>query len=157
MSIRRLGLFGFACSLAFAAPTVAGASPATDALGVVQQFTAAFNKGDAKGEAALCASPASILDDFAPHVWQGATACADWASSYAASAKQNHVTGGMVTLAKPWHADVTGSRAYLVVPTTFAYTDHGKRVVHTGNVWTLALVKTSAGWRIAAWAWGDGP
>jgi ketosteroid isomerase-like protein len=157
MQMRRLGLFlGLACSLALVMPNSAIASPATDALAVVQQFVNAFNSGDTKAEAALCTSPASVLDDFSPHTWQGPTACADWGSGYEAWAKQNRVTGGTVTIAKPWHVDVTGSRAYIVVPATFAYKDQGKSVTQTGSVWTVVLVKAAAGWRITAWAWADG-
>jgi ketosteroid isomerase-like protein len=156
MPFRRLGFFGLFCSLALAMPSWAIASPATDALAVVQQFVTAFNKGDAKAEAALCTSPASILDDFSPHTWQGPTACADWESGYEDWAKQNNVTEGRVTIAKPWHVNVTGSRAYVVVPATFAYKDHGKSVMQTGSVWTVVLVKAARGWRITAWAWADG-
>ena len=31
---------------------------------------------------AACASPSSIIDEFPPHAWQGATACADWANDF---------------------------------------------------------------------------
>lgn len=156
MRYRDIGFFAFACSLAIGMRSGATASPATSAMAVVQQFGNAFNKDDAKGMAALCTSPASILDDFSPHTWTGPTACADWAADYDTWAKQNHVAGGTVTVAKPWHVDITRNRAYVVVPTTFSYKMHGKSVVMTGNVWTLVLVKTSATWRITAWAWADG-
>jgi ketosteroid isomerase-like protein len=156
MRFERFRFFALACSLTLAMPSRAIASPATDAVAVVQQFVTAFNKGDANAEAALCTSPASILDDFAPHTWQGPTACADWASGYETWAKQNHVTAGRVIIAKPWHVDITGDRAYVVVPTTFAYKEQGKSVVQTGSVWTVVLVKAAAGWRITAWAWADG-
>ena len=49
-----------------------------DPVSAVQQYIAAFNKGDARARAAVCANPMSILDGMAPHVWHGATATEDW-------------------------------------------------------------------------------
>lgn len=131
----------------------ARASQESAVMATVNQFVGGFNKGDMKSAAAACASPASIVDDFPPHEWQGPTACADWASAYEADAKQSGITAGVVTLGKPWRVDVTGNRAYVVVPTTFSYKDHGKPVNETGAVFTLALQRRSSGWRITGWAW----
>ena len=134
-------------------PARAVASDAADVMATVRQFVNGFNTGDMKSAAAACDSPAFVIDDFPPHAWAGATACADWARAYAASVRDAGITGGIVTMGTPLHDDVTGDRAYVVVPTTFAYKLHGKPVVETGAEWTLALKKTAAGWRIEAWAW----
>ena len=133
----------------------AAASAAAGPMAVVQQFVDAFNKGDLKAAAAMCASPASVIDDFPPHAWQGATACADWARAWVADAKKNGDTGAVVTLDKPSHVDVTGDRAYVVVRATYAYDEHGKPVKQTGSVFTVVLQKFTAGWRINGWAWAD--
>ena len=131
----------------------AGAAEESAVMATVQQFVDGFNKGNMKMAIAACASPASIVDDFPPHEWQGSAACADWASAYAADAKKSGVTDGVVTLGKPWRVDVTGNRAYVVVPTTFTYRDHGKPVTESGAVFTLALARLAPGWRITGWAW----
>lgn len=146
----------FVIVLAIAAAGTAGparASQENAVMATVNRFIDGFNKGDAKMELGACAGSASIIDDFPPHEWQGTTACADWASAYAADAKKTNVTDGVVTLGKPWRVDVTGNRAYVVAPATFAYKDHGKSVTETGAVFTVALQNLPSGWRITGWAW----
>jgi hypothetical protein len=51
--------------------------------------------------------------------------------------------------------DVNGSRAYVVVPATYTYKQHGKPVTEDGSVWTLVLQKSGADWKIAGWSWGQ--
>ena len=63
-------------ALAVFACGAASASDKTDAMAVVHQWVDAFNKGDGKTAASYCAADVLILDDFAPHVWQGLGACA---------------------------------------------------------------------------------
>jgi ketosteroid isomerase-like protein len=76
-----------------------------------------------------------------------------WSNAYDANAKQNGITDGIVTLGTPWHVDVTGDRAYVVNPVTYTYKQRGQPVVESGSVFTLALRKVAAGWRITGWAW----
>src|SRR5712692_5915481 len=131
------------------AVTPAKASEKTDVMAAVKQNIDSFNKGDKRAGIATCAAPASIIDDFSPHVWQGATACSDWWNDIDAFNKKNGITDPNVALGKPRHTDVTGDRAYVVVPTTYTYKQNGKPVTESGAVWTLAfLQKVSAGWRI---------
>ncbi len=144
-----------AITVALASSLVVGraaASDATDAMAPVNQFVDGFNKSDAKMLAAACAPSATILDDFPPHVWT--TTCADWYSSFVAMAKQAVFTDNVVTVGKPWHVDVTGNLAYIVVPTTYTYKNRGKPVTEAG-VFTLVVKKTAAGWLITSWAWAD--
>jgi ketosteroid isomerase-like protein len=133
----------------------AAASEQTAVMATVHQFIDGLNKGDAKTALAACASPAVIIDDFPPHVWNGPTACADWATAFNADSKKNLNTDAVVTLGKPWHVNVTGARAYVVVPANFAYKHHGKPVIESGSIYTVALKKVAAGWRITGWAWAQ--
>lgn len=144
-----------ALTMAFAAGAsgAAVASPQSDVMATVHQFVDGFNKGDTKDALAACASPASIIDEFPPHEWQGATACADWASAYAIEAKKDGITDGIVTLGQPRHVDIAGSRAYVVVPANYTYRLHGKPVMENGSTFTVALRKLPEGWRITGWAW----
>lgn len=130
------------------------ASDAADVMATVKQYNSDFNKGDTASEVAHCAPNAIIIDDFAPHAWQGANACADWAAALAASDKAGGITNEKVTLGKPWHVAVTGDRAYAVYSTHYSYKLNGRAVVEQG-VWTFALQKLAAGWRIAGWAWAQ--
>jgi hypothetical protein len=62
-------------------------------------------------------------------------------------------TDESVTLSKPRHIDITADRAYVVVPATYSYKEKGTLVKEPGSIWTLALKKDEAGWRITGWAW----
>jgi hypothetical protein len=146
----RLALFVLAFALA-AAP--AAAADTSGVMASVHQFVEGFNKGDATSALAACAPSSSIIDEFPPHEWQGPGACATWANAYNANAKQNGISDGSVTLGTPWHVDITGNRAYVVVPATYTYKQHGKPVTETGSIFTVALQKIASAWRITGWAW----
>jgi len=132
---------------------VAASSEDAAVMAPVHQFVDGFNKGDTKTALAACADQVSIIDEFPPHQWQGAGACSTWAQDYEADAKKNGVTDGVVTLGKPRHVDVTGDRAYVVVPANYSYKQNGKPMKETGSTFTLVLQKDAAGWRITAWSW----
>jgi ketosteroid isomerase-like protein len=142
--------------IAFAVVMAAGpaaASEATDVVAPVHQFVDALNKGDTKTALATCAAEASIVDEFPPHSWLGPTACADWANDFVAYNKKNGITGAIVTLGKPTHVDVTGDRAYVVLPAKYTYKQKGKQVTESGSTMTVALQKGATGWRMTGWAW----
>jgi ketosteroid isomerase-like protein len=128
----------------------------TDPMAAVRQYVDYFNQGDVKAMAATCAVPASILDGLPPHVWQGPTACEDWHRDVMAAGEREGATGYIVTLGEPWHVDITGDCAYVVVPATMAFTVHGKQATQSGSIFTVALRQLAAGWRITAWAWAKG-
>ena len=132
----------------------AAATDKTDVMSVVHHWVAAFNKGDMPSMAAECADQASIIDDFAPHVWTGAGACARWSSDFQDFAKAGDITAPFVTLGKPWHVDITADRAYVVAPTKFSYKQKGSPVLERGIV-IIAMQKGAAGWHITGWAWAD--
>ncbi len=128
-------------------------SAKTAVLATVHQFVDGFNKGDTKAAVAACADQTSIIDEFPPHEWHGAGACAKWISDYDANAKKDGITGGIVTLSEPWHVDVSAGRAYVVAPVNYTFSANGKPMKETGSIITLALRKVPAGWRITGWAW----
>jgi len=134
--------------------TAAAASDTSDIAATINQYNNAFNKNDAKTANALCTSQTIIIDDFAPHAWQGATTCDDWWKALEDSDKKGGVTDGIVTLGKAWHVTVTGDRGYAVYPSHYSYKLNGKSVVEQG-VWTFAMQKAAGGWRIAGWAWAQ--
>lgn len=131
----------------------AAADDKADVMASVNQFVDAFNKGDTKALAASCADQTSILDEFPPHEWHGAGACATWANDYDADAKKNGITDGIVTMSSPQHVDVTADRAYVVGSANYSFKKNGKPVSETGSTFTLTLQKGDAGWRITGWAW----
>lgn len=137
---------------AAAAPALA--SHKSDVMSTIKHYNDDFNKGDMKSANALCTAQTMIIDDFAPHAWQGANTCQDWSDALTAFEKKNGITGDVVTLGKPWHVAVTGDRGYAVYPTTYSYKMNGKPVLEKG-VWTFAMQKAAEGWRIAGWAWAQ--
>jgi len=140
------------------AVTVMTAVPATaseqdDAMKSVRQWVDSLNKGEPQGAIAVCAEQTSIVDEFPPHEWHGPGTCAKWVVDLTAFNKSIGLTDGIVTLKKPRRIDITADRAYVVVPTDFRYKEHGKDGAELGALWTVALQKTQAGWRITGWAW----
>jgi len=67
--------------------------------------------------------------------------------------KKDAITDPVVTLQKPRHVQVTGDRAYVVVPANYDYKQKGKKMSQKGSTFTVALQKGPAGWRITAWTW----
>jgi ketosteroid isomerase-like protein len=150
----RKTILAMAIAAASLTATAAVASDEADVLAVVNHYDDSFNRGDAKAADGDCAPVVSIVDDFAPHIWQGATACADWYAALGVFEKQQGISGDVVTLSKPWQVTITGDRAYVVDPATYTYVQKGQSVREAG-VWTFALQKGAAGWRITAWAWAQ--
>jgi hypothetical protein len=142
-----------ALAIAILVANPAIASDQTDVMVPIHQFVDGFNKGDVKSALAACAEETSIVDEFPPHEWHGAGACAKWADDYDATAKKAGITDGVVTLHKPRHVDVTGDRAYVVVPSDYAFKKNGKPVKETKAAFAFALHKGAAGWRITGWSW----
>ena len=135
-----------------AAPALA--DDKSDVLAATKAYADDFNKGDMAAAAALCANPAVVIDDFAPHIWQGPTACADWAAALAAFARTEGDTDAHVTTAKPKALTVTGDRAYAVLPAHYSYKQKGKPVNEPG-LWTFSMQKVDGGWRITGWSWAS--
>jgi hypothetical protein len=131
----------------------AAASEQDDVMKVVRQWVESLNKGDPQTAIAACAEQTSIIDEFPPHEWHGPGTCSKWVADLTAFNKSIGLTDGIVTLKKPRRVDVTADRAYVVVPTDFRYKENGKDGAELGALFTVALQKGQAGWRITGWAW----
>jgi len=139
-----------AALILFAGP--AFASDATDVVAAANAYNDAMNKNDMAGAAKSYALSATIIDEFAPHVWTGANAFQQWGADYGTFAKAQKMSDPWVTLAKPRHVNVEGDRAYVVFPATFKFKKAGKPVAEPALM-TVALVKLDGQWKIAAWSW----
>jgi ketosteroid isomerase-like protein len=140
---------------ALAAGPVA-ASDQTDIMAVVHQWVDGFNKGDMNAAAAACTDQGAIIDDIPPNVWHGAAVCSQWAKDFEAWAAKNGIAEPSSTPGKPRHFTVNGAQAYMVLPVTFKYKDHGKPMQQTGSLAIISFAKGASGWRISGWAWADG-
>jgi len=149
--MRKIIMMTIAVALATTATLVAAEQ--TDVLATVNQLVTAFNQGDNKALVALCTDEMCIIDEFAPHEWHGPGTCAKWLADYEADAKKNGITEGAVSIGKPRHLDVTGDRAYVVLPANYTFKENGKPKKETDATWTFTLQKVEAGWRVTGWAW----
>jgi len=93
---------------------------------------------------------------MAPHVWHGPTATQDWYREVLIEGEHVGAKDYQVILEKPVHANVTGDAAYVVVPATMTFKLKGKQVTQSDAVFTVALCKVPAGWRLASRAWAKG-
>jgi ketosteroid isomerase-like protein len=146
-------------ALLFSAAVMAGSASASDNISTpdkidvmrpVREFVESFNKGDVK---AACASQSTIIDEFPPYLWQGATACADWSNDFDAFREKNGIVDPKITLGLGQHIDVMGDRAYVVVQAHLTFKQNGKRVSERDPILTATLQKIADTWRIAGWAW----
>jgi len=154
MDFRRVAAVTFTIMFMFAISAgSAVASEQSDVVTAVHKYFDNLDKDKLKTALEVCDSHVSILDEFPPHEWQGPTACADWWKALNDYNEKSGITEGDATLGAPWSVDVTGERAYFVAPTTYTYKQHGKPVKEAHAVFTVALKRTQAGWRITAWTW----
>lgn len=131
----------------------AAASEQDAVMKTVRQWVDGLNKGDTKAAIAACDLQTAIVDEFSPHEWHGEGTCSKWVADLDAYNKSIGLTDAVVTLRKPRRVDVTGDRAYVVAPTDFHFKENGKAGQEIGALFTVALKKTQAGWRITGWAW----
>ena len=149
-----MGKLAIALVVALIASGAANASDKTDVMAVVHKWVDAFNNGDSKGGAAICADGAVIIDDFAPHVWQGSGTCAAWYKDYTAFAAKAEMAAASVKLGKARHLEADAGYAYFVAPTTFTFTKAGTPTTDNAIV-TMTFKQSSSGWQITGWAWAD--
>jgi ketosteroid isomerase-like protein len=132
------------------------ASEDSDVMEVVTAYLNDMNTGDVANFTRLCAPQVAIIDDFPPHVWQGANACMDWLTALVAFDAKAGVTPGELSIGAPRRVSVNGDSAYVVLPAGYKYMRHGKPVDEAHSVWTVSLHKTADGWRVTGWAWSQG-
>lgn len=142
-------LLSSASSAAWSAPVSEPAATAP-----IHQFFAAMNKGDMKtASAAFATDTVTIIDEFAPYVWQGNDAVARWGAAFMQDAAASGMQGPTLDLGRAIRVQVDGDTAYAVFPGTLRYSQKGHRMQEVA-VMTFALAHTGDGWRIKAWSWG---
>ena len=148
--MNKICLVAIACLIGNSSPAMAQQS---EVLVAVNHFVDGFNKGDMKVLLSSCANETSIIDEFPPHEWHGDGACKRWMDDYVSNAKANGITDGLVTLGTPSHVDVTGDRAYVVIPSTYTWKQKGVAMREDGSAFAFAMHKEKDGWRFTGWSW----
>ena len=133
-------------SMMGAAAHAAGQPPA---LAPFYQFADAMNAGDMEKAGATYAPSATIIDEFAPHMW---TSFGAWAQDADATFKAEGTTDLHIGLSPPSFKNVDANHGYAVVPSVLSFKAKGKPTTEKG-MFTFSTVKTAAGWRITGWAW----
>jgi hypothetical protein len=137
----------------YTAPTRETFSPAAAVMEPIDQFVDAFNRGDMISALAACDEQMSIIDDVPPHEWHGIGAFTMWVYDYDDDAKLHGITDGFVKIHEPKYINITGDHAYVVVPATYTYNEHGKPVKESGSILTVALRRNDVRWLITGWSW----
>ena len=120
--------------------------------GAIAAFGTAFNKGDIPAAKATMAPSVMITDEVAPYVWSGSGSLDAWLGDLARSEAADGKTGAVVAIDPPTREIVSGDHAYVIVPSTYTFKQKGTPMRETAQM-TFALVRGSAGWKIAAWTW----
>lgn len=144
----------FAVALASTSlPSMAAGTP----MDTIHQAVMDFNNGHYAAWTAACTSSAVVTDDFPPYIWSGANACNNWLSSWRTFSIGQKISNVTVTFGAPIHMAVGGGMAYIVLPATLRFNQHGKPVRMGGNVMTIVMRKGTGGdWKMTGWAWADG-
>lgn len=149
----KIACLGVALTLAASGTAFAGPTPE----GTVHAFIDAFDRGDAAAAAATNTADVTIIDEMAPHAWQGPGAFQGWAGALMADAKANGESGNKVTLGKTIRSQDDGETAYVVAEALYSYDVKGVPTTEPSRM-VFALRKSGDDWKISAWAWaGDQP
>jgi hypothetical protein len=136
---------------AFAVSLLAAGSALASDKGDIMAVLKQWISGEA-GTVAACADDAAVIDNIPPFEWHGRGACSRWRKDNDAYNQREGTTDATGTIGSPQQLIISGDHAYVVLPTTFAFTQKGKRVTEIATS-TLVLQKSAAGWRITAWTW----
>jgi ketosteroid isomerase-like protein len=132
--------------------STATASDKSDIIALITKWNDLSNKGDEPGMAATCAKDAVVVDDLPPYIWRGSEACTAWQKSADAFVQSEGMTEIVGGISKPSHIIISGDIAYVVVPATFAYSQHGNKLIEYATA-TFTVEKASNNWLITSWVW----
>jgi ketosteroid isomerase-like protein len=130
----------------------ARAGPAEDATAAVTATLDKFNGGDIEAFFAAHRDGALIIDEFAPYVWGGPGSAQKWAGDYMRDAEARGISGGRMDYGKPIHAASDGKAAYIVLPTTYNFTQKGTKMAAAGSM-TFVMNRVGTDWKIASWTY----
>ncbi len=124
----------------------------TDVETTITQFSAALHAGDSQAARNFLTARTVILDDVAPYYWSGAKAFESWQADLAKASAARGMREEDAALGAPTRVEVTGDRAYAILPATHTFKMKG-RVMREVAQLTFILAKDPAGWKITSWAW----
>lgn len=147
----RLLLFAIASTVGGAAASAAPGDYRAVARSVVS-FVNAVNEGHEHAALGHFTDDVSIVEDLAPYRWQGPHAGAEWLEAMFRNGQKMGVSEILMHLGNPKRVEVTGDRAYEVIPGVVTLKGKGRSLRESGSL-TFALRKEGADWKIAAFSW----
>ena len=145
------GYVGLA-AVALATGTPATAAPVDDAVATIATTLDKFNGGDADAFVNAHQDGALIVDEFAPYVWGGSGSVQKWLGDYGKDAGARGISGGRIDYGKPIQANATSGAAYVVMPTTYRFTQGGKKMAGAGSM-TFVMARRGGEWKISSWTY----
>jgi hypothetical protein len=94
-----------------------------------------------------------IIENFAPYVFCGMQAAANWSAGFRAHAAQDELKGLAAIFGEAHDFSQSGNRVYFSLPTTWTGLTHGKHFEEHGS-WSFVLEQEKTGWRIVGYGWG---
>jgi hypothetical protein len=142
-----IGIFAAAAAQAEAQPSAAMMEPVQ---GLVI-FMSTLRRGEQPtvfARRGLC-----IVEDFAPYLFCGLQAAANWSAGFRAHAAEGDLKGLAATFGEAHDFSRSGNRVHFALPTTWTGLTQGKRFEEHG-VWSFVLEQENGGWRIVGYGWG---
>jgi hypothetical protein len=93
-----------------------------------------------------------IVENFAPYVFCGQQAAANWAAGFRAHSSEGQLKGLAASFGEAHDFGRSGNRVYFSLPTTWTGLTQGKHFEEHGG-WAFVLEQEKAGWRIAGYGW----
>jgi ketosteroid isomerase-like protein len=146
-------IFALLCSMGLVTAAANAATPEAELMKPIHQFIDSFDNGDAAGaEAAHLSTGITIIDEVAPHIWQGPGAFKAWAADLEKVEKAAGMSEQKVTLGKVNLSTSTGDAGYVSIDAVYSYKEKGVPTREPARM-TFALRKTGGEWKIAGWTW----
>jgi ketosteroid isomerase-like protein len=92
----------------------------------------------------------TIIENFAPHIFTGEKAVANWAEGYRAHA--SGLSDLKYSFGAPQDFSVSGDLAFFTLPTSWTGKKDGVRFSEQGG-WAFVLVRQNGKWRIKGYGW----
>jgi ketosteroid isomerase-like protein len=154
----RIALPALALALSLAAGAAsAQLSPGSDpVMATITRMTEAVNRGDMPTAFAAFTPSPMIVEDLAPYRWQGPGTPQAWVDGMGANAQAHGITTINMKLSPPTRIEITGDRAYAIVPGLLSYGLKDGHSEHAQGLITFLLLRTAGDWKIDSLVW-SGP
>ncbi len=94
-----------------------------------------------------------IIENFAPYVFCGLQAAANWAAGFRAHAAAGELKDLSAAFGAAHDFSQTGKRVYFSLPTTWTGRTHGRHFEEHG-AWSFVLEQEGDHWNIVGYGWG---